>query len=196
MARAANDTLTDNMTKGSPVYTIGYGGRPIEAFVSLLETYGIEYLLDVRSWPKSNREDYSKEGLREHLQERGIQYAHWGHLLGGRPDDPDCYRDGHVDYDACRQKNWFRRGIDRLRTAQQKQHTVVLMCSEQRPEECHRSKMIGVGLDEAGIDVRHIDENGDLRTQQEILTRITKNQHDLFGEAGGTGLHSRKSYDS
>lgn len=185
-------SASDNLP---PIYTIGYGGRDIETFLKVLKEHDIEYLLDVRSWPKSNREDYSQEQLRRTLEKRGIRYAFFGDTLGGRPEDSDCYTNGHVDYDACRSKKWFREGIERLRTAQEKKYRVVVMCSEQRPEECHRIKMIGVGLENSDIDVKHIDESGDLRTQQEVLKRITKNQSSLFDDDPETGLHSRNSYD-
>ena len=33
------------------------------------------------------------------------------------------------------------------------------MCSEGKPEMCHRSKLIGATLDELGIPVLHIDED-------------------------------------
>ena len=39
------------------------------------------------------------------------------------------------------------------------------MCSEGRPEQCHRSKLIGEALAAAGIPVCHIDEDGGLLTQ-------------------------------
>ena len=36
-----------------PIYTIGHGSRSLEEFVSLLQNYQIQYLIDVRSQPYS-----------------------------------------------------------------------------------------------------------------------------------------------
>ncbi|MCB0160946.1 MAG: hypothetical protein KDD83_22590, partial [Caldilineaceae bacterium] len=67
----------------------------------------------------------------------------------------------------------------------------VLMCSEGKPETCHRSKLIGKTLDEEGIPVAHIDETDTLRTQAEIIFRLTDGQLSLFG---GHDFTSRKRY--
>ena len=40
---------------------------------------------------------------------------------------------------------------------------MVLMCSEGKPEMCHRSKLIAASLIELGIPVAHIDEHDTLR---------------------------------
>jgi uncharacterized protein (DUF488 family) len=65
------------------------------------------------------------------------------------------------------------------------------MCSEGRPEQCHRSKLIGEALATAGIHVCHIDETGQLLTQQQVIDRLTRGQLDLFGP---TTFTSRKRY--
>ncbi|MEL6769439.1 MAG: DUF488 domain-containing protein [Bacteroidota bacterium] len=179
-----------------PIYTIGYGSRPIEAFLNVLERYSIRYLLDVRSSPSSRfNKDYNKGDLQHHLYYSGIKYGFFGDLMGGRPDDPSCYYpNGQVDYDACRRSAPFLHGMSRLRKAYEGGHPVVLMCSEGRPEDCHRSKMIGVALDKAGIPVRHIDTAGRLRTQNEIIEIVTGGQSDMFKDSPTTGLASRGQY--
>ena len=42
------------------------------------------------------------------------------------------------------------------------------MCAEIKPQECHRSKLIGNSLHDHNIDVAHIDEEGALKTQEWI----------------------------
>jgi hypothetical protein len=58
-----------------PIYTIGYGGRPISDFIDLLRQYGIRRLVDIRSLPTSRfRPDYRKAALQAHLEGAGIEY--------------------------------------------------------------------------------------------------------------------------
>lgn len=181
-----------------PIFTIGYGARPIEAFLDLLAGHQIGYLIDIRSAPYSRyKPEFGREALERELRRRGIRYVYLGQQLGGRPDDPDCYvEDGgdgarKVDYEKVKQKEFYQQGLGRVKAAYEQRLRVVLMCSEGKPEHCHRSKLIGASLETMGIPVLHIDENDDLRTQAAILTRLTAGQLNLFGE---TTFTSRKRY--
>ncbi len=53
------------------------------------------------------------------------------------------YTDGKVDYSKCRTKEFFRRGIERIRNAYNQGLRVCLLCSEGKPWQCHRSKLVG-----------------------------------------------------
>lgn len=165
-----------------PIYTIGYGNRAMSDFLKLLHDYDIHYLVDLRSKPYSRfKPEFSQRELEQHLKQAGIRYLFMGDTLGGRPDDSDCYLDGNmkskVDYTKLRAKPFFQEGIERIHTAWEKQLRVVLMCSELRPEDCHRSKLIGTTLEERGITVAHIDEEGSLKTQ----AQTEPDQLSLFG---------------
>lgn len=152
------------------IYTIGYGSRELGEFMALLEEHGVDYLVDVRSAPYSRfKPEFSKAALDGALGRRGIRYVFMGDLLGGRPEDPDCYVDGKIDYERVKGTERFRRGMERLRTAWKKSLSVCLMCGEARPEDCHRSQLIGRVLESEGLPVRHIDADGRVRSQQEVL---------------------------
>jgi len=56
------------------------------------------------------------------------------------------------------------------------------MCSEGKPENCHRSKLIGQTLVGEGIEVLHIDENDVVISQKQVLLRLTDGQPSLFGD--------------
>jgi len=179
----------------TPIYTIGYGAREIEEFIDVLSAHQIIYLLDVRSKPYSRyKPDFSKQALESHLQTHSIRYVFMGDALGGQPDDLSCYDDeGKVDYEKCRQKPFFRQGIERVQQAWRQQLPVVLMCSEGKPQMCHRSKLIGRALIDQGIEVAHIDENNQLISQDDVMLRLVKGQPSLFGD-DFFNLTSRKSY--
>jgi len=174
------------------LFTVGYGGRTFEEFIAALKANRIEYLIDVRTAPYSKfKPEFSKDLLEYHIERAGIHYLFMGDALGGQPKDPACHTDGKVDYDKVRAQPWFQKGIERLRKAFEQRHRVALMCSEGRPEQCHRSKLIGEALAAAGIPVCHIDEDGGLLTQAQVINRLTKGQMDLFGQSSFT---SRKRY--
>ncbi|HRN68818.1 MAG TPA: DUF488 domain-containing protein [Promineifilum sp.] len=177
------------------IYTIGYGARDIDAFMAALRRYNIAYLIDVRSQPYSRyKPDFSKDALEEHLRRGGIRYVYMGDTLGGRPDDPTCYdAEGKVDYTAVTQRDFYQAGIERLTKAWSQGLTVSLMCSEGKPEMCHRSKLIGRTLTERGLTVTHIDEHDEAISQAEVILRLTGGQLSLF-EDTRPGSTSRKSY--
>src|SRR2546428_6186317 len=166
------------------IYTIGYGNRSIEEFTRLLRQYEIQFLIDVRSRPYSRfNAKFSKDALERQLKEASIGYVFMGDTLGGRPNDSTCYQDGNVAYAKVREKPFFQSGIERIHTVWEKQLRVALMCSEIKQQECHRSKLIGRTLTEQGIDVRHIDEAGLLKTQTEILIGSqSESQPSLFDQ--------------
>ncbi len=164
--------------------SLGYGKRSIAQAIALLRQHDIAFLVDLRSAPYSRyHPDFSYETLRRHLAEQGIAYLYMGEELGGRPKDPACYdASGRVDYAACRQRPAFRQGIGRLRTAWKQGRRVALLCSEARPEQCHRTKLVGAALAEEGIDVLHLDEDDTPLTQAEVMARLQDGQLSLLAE--------------
>jgi uncharacterized protein (DUF488 family) len=175
-----------------PIYTIGYGARTVDELAEVLKAQRIDYLIDVRTAPYSRyKPEFSKDALEGALKTHGIRYLYMGDSLGGRPDDPTCYVDGKVDYARLRDRPYFQAGIARIQAAFAQQRRVVLMCSEGKPEECHRSKLIGATLAGMGIPVAHIDENDELCTQTQVQERLDGPQLGLFDEPLST---SRKRY--
>lgn len=173
----------ENKTDTTPIYTIGYGSRSISEFIDVLQQYQIAYLIDVRSVPHSSyKKEFSKKPLANELEQHGIRYVYMGDLLGGKPDDESCYVNGIVDYEKVKETEFFQRGIERLHAAFSQQQRVVLMCSEGKPEHCHRCKLIAVTLTNEDVSVIHIDENSEQMTQEQIIDRITGGQMNLFGD--------------
>lgn len=176
--------LPDPQNPAIPIYTIGYGRRSIAAFINVLKAYDIAYLIDVRTAPYSKyKPEFSKSTLESALREHEIRYIFLGDSLGGRPDAPNCYVDGKIDYDAVKQQSFYQTGLARIQAAFDQQQRIVLMCSEGKPEMCHRSKLIGASLSKAEIPVIHIDENDEAQDQEAIIFRLTKGQLPLFGES-------------
>jgi uncharacterized protein (DUF488 family) len=175
-----------------PIYTIGYGARSLDAFFDVLADQGITHLIDVRSAPYSKfKPEFSKNALEVAARSRGIRYTYMGDALGGQPKDDSCYEDGKVLYDRVRERPYFAEGIARLRKAHDLGLRVAIMCSEGKPEQCHRTALIGQVLADAGIPLAHIDENDALIDQDEAVARRTGGQLSLLDDPE---FKSRKRY--
>jgi uncharacterized protein (DUF488 family) len=164
------------------LFTIGYGNaRSPDEFVRLLRTHRIRYLVDVRSKPFSKfRPEFSRKALAATLTSGNITYVYMGDALGGRPDDPTCYTDGKIDHRKVRERPWFLHGLKRLEAGLRDGHCIAIMCAELKPENCHRSKLVGETLAAGGVQIGHIDENGAVITHQAVMTRLSRGQADLF----------------
>jgi len=178
------------------LYTIGHGNRKKDDFLALLKLYSIEFLVDVRSQPFSKfNPQFNQNELKFFLEANGIRYIFMGETLGGRPKDSSCYDDdGKVNYESVKTKDFFLQGINRLKLAYSKDINVVIMCSESKPCECHRSKLIGKVLNTENIILKHIDEKGKVKDQSTVINELNKglSELDLFGNTINTT--SRKAY--
>ena len=171
--------------KTGKLYSIGYGLRSPDEFLRLLSSYHIDHIADVRSNPYSKwNPDFCREPIEAFLKQKGIGYVYIGDMIGGIPKDSNCYDDsGKLNYQKAKSHPEFIKGINRLLNAQQKGFNVALMCGEVEPHTCHRSKLIGEVLQSKEIDLDHILDDQNLKTQTEVMLEITKgrNTTDLFG---------------
>lgn len=146
------------------VYTIGHSNLNADAFLDLLSVHGIAILVDVRSAPYSRYvPDYNRERIQARLRAAGIDYRFAGKFLGGRPNDPDCYKTAsprEVDYQVVMTKDWYQRGIRRLLEIAAGAPTAIL-CSEEDPARCHRHRLISQTLLAMGVEVLHIRHKKD-----------------------------------
>ena len=157
------------------IYTIGYGGRDIAEFLRLLNRYGIDTLVDVRSQPYSKfSPEFSKSSLSHSLRSSGIKYAFMGDALGGRQADRSCYKfspqrkKAVLDHKRLEAKAHYRGAIARLRQGLSAGSRIALMCSELDPRECHRGYALGKSLDGGGVAVVHIGRHGEALSQAQI----------------------------
>jgi uncharacterized protein (DUF488 family) len=158
------------------VLTIGHSTRPIEEFVRLLRTHGVETLADVRTVPRSRHNpQFNREILPASLAAAGIEYRHLpglGGLRHARPDSPNTgwhnpsFR-GYADY---MQTPPFEEALEELIALDRTRRTAV-MCAEAVPWRCHRS-LIADALAARGIPVEHI--LGETGARPHILTSFAQ----------------------
>lgn len=184
---------------GKSLYTIGHGNRRVADFLNVLKEFNIQYVIDVRSQPYSKfNPQFNQNELKRYLETNGVYYVFMGDTLGGRPTDPSCYDlEGKVDYEKVKTKEFFKMGIERLKTAYAKSIPIAIMCSESKPGECHRSKLIGRVLINENISIVHIDEKNKMKSQADIINELNKGLSDitLFPDEVTINTTSRKSYN-
>jgi uncharacterized protein (DUF488 family) len=181
------------------ILTIGHGKRSIGGVIDLLKRYDVAFVGDVRSVPWSRfQPDFSQDALGRRLKQHGLTYLPMGEQLGGRPRDALSDNDAErIDYRALQQRPAFRQGIERLKTAWSQGRRVALLCSESKPQECHRFKLIGTALAVEGIEVLHLDENDVVVSQQDVMARLAKGQLSLLDEVPPPqATRSRRKYRS
>ena len=127
------------------LFTIGYEGVTLDAFIQTLKEAKIDLLLDVRELAASRRKGFSKTALRTALAEAGIAYRHEKclgtpkavrHRLRADRDYDRFFRDfdSHLGQQSAL--------MDRL--AAELKGNVVLMCFERDAALCHRRKVAAV----------------------------------------------------
>ena len=156
--------------KDSTIYSIGHGEKEIDEFIAELKKFKIQYLLDIRSKPFSRcSPQFNHAELKCSLDEQKIKYVFMGDTLGGLPSERSCYnKDGNIMYNLVKEKVFFKTGLQRLVTANEKKIVIAIMCSDTEPEECHRSKLIGAELFKINIPIKHIVSGGSITTQVDV----------------------------
>jgi uncharacterized protein (DUF488 family) len=130
------------------IYTLGTSRRSEEDFIEILLFYDIKTVIDVRRFPKSKIQTFTKEYLADLLQREGISYVFFGVELGG-------FRKG--GYGAYANTDEFRDGIDKLERAVN--NNSVILCAERFPWKCHR-RWIARELHKRGWLIEHIIDKG------------------------------------
>lgn len=159
------------------IVTIGHSNLSSDEFVAQLTAQQIATLVDVRSAPYSRwAPQFNRDDLAWRLGVAGIEYRFAGDVLGGRPTDPTCYKNGElpgekadfldlVDYGEIAKREWYRTGIARLIELAGVARTVI-MCSEEDPARCHRHHLIAQSLLDAGVAVAHIRKDGQVEAAE------------------------------
>ncbi|OHC83724.1 MAG: hypothetical protein A3G73_08510 [Rhodospirillales bacterium RIFCSPLOWO2_12_FULL_67_15] len=136
--------MTAQGEKAGVLFTIGYERAALQGFVAALKAAGVATLVDVRDQPWSQRPEFRRDALRQHLLEAGIGYVHI-RALGNPKEGRDAAKAGDVEA--------YRRHMDNRLASTDGQAGLVkaagiaregpicLMCYERDPAHCHRSRV-------------------------------------------------------
>jgi len=142
------------------VFTVGHSTRPIDEFIHLLKSHGVQRVVDVRTLPRSRfNPQFDIARLPDLLRAAGIHYTHFPGLGGRRQPHPDSanlgWRNksfrGYADY---MQSAAFKESLERCVELASVER-VALMCAEAVPWRCHRS-LIADAMVARGIDALEI----------------------------------------
>lgn len=124
------------------VFTIGFAQKPASAFFGGLKDHGVRRLMDVRLNNKSQLAGFTKQGDLEYFL-RELCSATYVHepLLAPTSDMLKAYRAKQLDwqeYDRLYLKLIGDRHVEDRIERQGFETPTVLLCSELKPDRCHR----------------------------------------------------------
>jgi len=142
----------------SRIFTLGYEGLSIDAFISRLKAHAIGMVVDVRELPLSRKPGFSKKSFAQKLNQAGIGYAHLPALGCPRPIRDRYKADG--DWATYAQAfNTYLSGqeaavaeVVRIANAA----PACLVCFEANFERCHRSMVARAAAYAAGTPEVHL----------------------------------------
>jgi uncharacterized protein YwgA len=123
------------------LFSIGYEGKSVEAFINTLIQNDIRLLCDVRKNPLSRKFGFSKSKLKHITQTIGIEYVHFPDL-GIESDKRDSletiedYKRLFDDYAKTLQNRSLL--LEQVYVLLCSNVRIALMCYEREPEMCHR----------------------------------------------------------
>lgn len=126
---------------GQVLFTIGYEGKSIEAFINTLIQNDIRLLCDVRKNPLSRKFGFSKGKLKHIAETVGIKYVHIPEL--GIESDKRSSLETAEDYkclfsDYAKTLPNLTPLLERVYSLLRSNVRISLMCYEREPEMCHR----------------------------------------------------------
>jgi uncharacterized protein (DUF488 family) len=141
------------------VYTIGYQGLSIDAFLNRLLESGIETLADVRNTPLSRTFGFHRSTLLRLCENLGIEYQGFPELGVPSPERTDLKT--QKDREAL-----FDRYRDRVSRSQTKslvslagrivEKPTALLCMESDPTLCHRAQLADLISKRTSLSVIHL----------------------------------------
>ena len=127
------------------IYTIGYEGARVDAFLAALTAAGVRRVIDVRALPLSRRPGFSKSSLAAALSEVGIDYVHLKPLGTPKPGR-DAAKKGDVATLTAVYEGQLALPEAQLAAARMlelaDERPSALLCFERDPCHCHRTLLL------------------------------------------------------
>lgn len=141
------------------LFTIGYEGRDIDLFLNILIQNAIDVLVDVRKNPFSMKFDFTKNSLKNYLENSEIRYLHIPELgiEGEKRKDLLTLKDYEKLFEYY-EKTTIKDNSELLDniTELSRSHRVALMCFEADVNMCHRGVIARNIIQKENVEVLNI----------------------------------------
>lgn len=141
------------------IFTAGYEGLSVDAFLDMLSRNGVKRIVDVRKNPIARRYGFHKSTLNRLSGNLGIDYKHVPEL-GINSDQRQ-----NLDAQSDRDRLFDRYEATTLVESQSAIDTVaqycseipsVLVCMEREPCTCHRARLAPFVSEKTGLPIEHL----------------------------------------
>ncbi|WP_245860067.1 DUF488 domain-containing protein [Methanosarcina spelaei] len=141
------------------LFTIGYEGRDIDLFLNILIQNAIDVLVDVRKNPFSMKFDFTKNSLKNYLENSEIRYLHIPELgiEGEKRKDLLTLKDYEKLFEYY-EKTTIKDNPELLDNIAElsRSHRVALMCFEADVNMCHRGVIARNIVQKENVEVLNI----------------------------------------
>ena len=147
------------------IWTIGYQGATMPAFLDALRKAGVDMVVDVRAVVSSRRPGFSKNALAAHLDEVGIGYLHL-RGLGTPADGRAAAKSGKFDelrriYSKTLKTEAAKEDLDTLAGMVRGWNKVCLLCFEADAAHCHRSMVVEALAKKIPLKAKNLSVGGE-----------------------------------
>ena len=146
------------------IFTFGYEGLSLKAFIARLKSAGIETIIDVRANPLSRKPGFSKRALSSALESAGIAYDHQP-AVGCPKPIRDRYRN---DGDWASYTRGFRAYLKGQNDAMKEIARIAgssrscLLCFETDFNRCHRTYVARAAAKLGALQVMHLADRTEM----------------------------------
>ena len=144
------------------LYTIGYEGISLEAYLNKLLLHDIKLLIDVRNNPMSQKFGFSKSSLKKYCEALGIEYMHFPEvgIQSAFRKELNC----QADYDGLFDQYRAQTLAETIPTQEKildliaEKERVAITCFEANICQCHRKHLAEaiVKLPKCNYELKHI----------------------------------------
>lgn len=140
------------------LFSIGYEGKSIDAYLNQLIANNVKALVDVRKNPLSMKYGFSKKKLKDYVERAGLQYYHLPALgipssLRKDLDSPEAYQALFAHY---RTEILPEQGesLEDVKALLGKHGRIALTCFEKDHHCCHRNQVTEYLVESSGLETR------------------------------------------
>ena len=141
------------------IFTAGYEGLTIDAFIARLKQAQIDKVLDVREYPLSRKKGFSKKAFAECLAAAGISYEHSPPLGCPKPIRNRYKEDGDWSVYSRDFRTYIRTQDSVLSNlvSSVAEQRICMVCYEADASFCHRSLIAEAAQElESSLQAKHL----------------------------------------